>query len=195
MKFRDVFNEDVHSKIAALRSKTVDRGATPGEAASAKAKADELETKYGKAPSGSSAGSSPKSDFSKPPRNKNRFLDIRDVEHDLNAMAGPGSENHTVHAFDGHFFRGQFTVRGNDSTMPHMATAMHHWDRFHSDNHKAIFASKASDPKRLHLLWANGRHVEPGHSIEHESFNNNPGNDQHFTRGLSDWIDSKAPAK
>lgn len=41
MKFKDV-----DKILAALRSKTVANGATPGEAASAQAKADEIERKY-----------------------------------------------------------------------------------------------------------------------------------------------------
>lgn len=46
-KFREFLQETMAHKIASLRAKTVARGATPGEAASALAKANELEKKYG----------------------------------------------------------------------------------------------------------------------------------------------------
>jgi hypothetical protein len=44
---KQFFEMDHHKVIAALRAKTVARGATGPEAASAKAKADELEKKHG----------------------------------------------------------------------------------------------------------------------------------------------------
>jgi hypothetical protein len=45
--FRTFIQEDIHSKIAALRAKTVKNGCTPEEEHSAQAKVKELENKYG----------------------------------------------------------------------------------------------------------------------------------------------------
>ncbi len=124
--------------------------------------------------------------------------DVNYIKKRMWELSGKSREEHTVHQFDGNFFRKLFTTYGSDDIHHHMAHAMLHWGSNHSSGHnfptKAIFVSKKKEPRKLHMIWANGRHTT-GHSIEHESFNHNPDNDQHFVNRLSDWIDKKVPPK
>jgi|WetSurSiteA1Bulk_404760.scaffolds.fasta_scaffold00002_61 hypothetical protein len=124
----------------------------------------------------------------------NDYRDLNFIKKRMWELSGKSKEEHTVHQFDGNYFRNTFTAYGNSNIHHHMAKAMLKWGAHGNPyNTKAIFVSKKSDPKKLHLVWANGKHVEPGVHIEHNSFNNNPSNDQEFTKNLSSWIDSKVP--
>lgn len=117
---------------------------------------------------------------------QNNYRDLNFIKKDMWERSGRSREEHTIHNFDGRFFRGTISVYGNDKIHPHMANAMREWDVHPS---KAIFVSTRKEPRKLKMIWANGKHLDKPIETEHEAFNHNPGNDQRFTRNLSDWID------
>jgi hypothetical protein len=96
----------------------------------------------------------------------------------------------TIWQFDGHFFRNTITVFGSEDIFHEMAEAMLIWGSSGNPyNTRAIFVSRKNDDI-LYCIYADGkfynRHPIP---FEHESFNSNPANDQHFVRSLPGKLD------
>lgn len=95
------------------------------------------------------------------------------------------AQDWTVMNFDGHFFRGMFTVRGNYDLFPKMARAMEHWDRHYACD--AVFAGTEQMMRNgtILVIWIAGMGmVDPHISLSYESMNLNPANDQQFCRKL-----------
>lgn len=128
------------------------------------------------------------------------YEDLNHIKKTMWEKSGKSKEEHTIRQFDGSFFRNTYTAYGSEKIHPEMAKAMLQWgDSGHGRGGnrygtKAIFASRRGS-KKVKMIWANGQHVSPGIEVDHNSPNENPANDQHFTRGLSDWIDSKVPPR
>jgi curved DNA-binding protein CbpA len=115
------------------------------------------------------------------------FRDINFCKNYLNDLAtnsGKPSKKYTVWNYDGNFFRGTFTVMGNSTTFSKMAETMKKWDSTYRS--VAVFISSE---KSLWLIHLYGVDVSPPIAIEHDSFNNNPSNDQSFMRKLPDILD------
>lgn len=134
---------------------------------------------------GHSGGMPPSSRIS-----RNDYSDYNFIKKDMWNKSGGSNQEYTIHHFDGNHFRRSITVYGNDNIYRHMAMASH---MFNGDyRSKAIFVSRPNDPRKLKMIWANGKHLKTHPETEHESFNHNPSNDRHFTSRLSDWIDRNA---
>lgn len=125
------------------------------------------------------------------------YTDLNHIKKTMWEKSGKSKEEHNVMQYDGSFFRNSFTTFGHEGIHKDMADAMLVWGKSGNPYQtKAVFSSVRGGPRRLKLLWANGQHVsDKDHTIDHDSFNENPANDQQFMRGLNDWIDSKVPIK
>lgn len=141
----------------------------------------------------------------------NAFHDLRHVEAYFNNKAGvsgqekpatawnfkkaasaPASKKFTVHAFDGRFFRGMFTVPGTTDDWNEMADAMQVWDRFNRVS--AVLIQDPSDPTNLHLVYAGGKYFgNRGAVVAFDSFNMNPSNDNRMSDRLRGVLDKTVP--
>lgn len=117
---------------------------------------------------------------------RNDFRDVNFIKKTIGEKAGRGSPQYTVWNFDGRYFRGAFSVYGNESLFRLMAEAMMVWEDFHKK--RAIFVQKKGSADLL-LVWSDGIFHSPPIPFEHESFNDNPGNDQSFVRNLPKHLD------
>jgi curved DNA-binding protein CbpA len=114
------------------------------------------------------------------------FRDINFCKNYLNDRAtnsGKPSKEYTVWNYDGHFFRGAFTVMGNSTTFSKMAEIMKKWDSTYRST--AVFISSG---KSLWLINLYGVDETPPIAMEHDSFNDNPSNDAAFMRKLPDIL-------
>jgi hypothetical protein len=188
-----------------------DAGGKPGEAGEVNAAMDAIK-KGGSGSTGSSGHyEAPDQGYKHPARwaqaghsggmpnsdhiSRHDFRDVNFIKktfHDKAQARGEAvpKQEHTIHQYDGNFFRHTFTTFGHKDDYPEMADAMRTWGSSGNPYHtKAVFASTKADPKGLHMIWANGKHVNPPIRMEHDSFNLNPGNDQSFVNNLSHKID------
>jgi hypothetical protein len=94
-----------------------------------------------------------------------------------------------IDAFDGTFFRGGFMVFSNPQTLGYAGMVMQKWNEGSNPyNTKAVFASLPGT-KELILIRLDGHDVSKEmKKFHHESFNDNPGNDQEFIRMLRDSL-------
>lgn len=90
--------------------------------------------------------------------------------------------------FDGAFFRNSFTVSGNSEFFADMARIMPQWDRHYSS--AAVLAGTRSmlEAGNILLIGTHGRPLERFETLEFDSPNLNPCNDQHFCRKLPEII-------
>lgn len=123
------------------------------------------------------------------------FRDIRDVKDYLNDLAYKTAANKNVGLrkcfvwnYDGTFFRGCFEVMAVPDTFNEIADKMRQWD-FHQS--RAVFVSWNSTGS-IYLIWSDGDYRKPAIELRHESFNQNPGNDQSFMRKLPAILDGIA---
>ena len=111
--------------------------------------------------------------------------------------AGKRRAEHNVQQFDGNYFRNSFTTYGHESIHPEMAKAMLQWGgtggRGNTYDTKAIFSSRRNNPREMHLLWANGRHMPPGTIYKHTGRNKYALNDPHAREAINAFIDKHAP--
>lgn len=100
------------------------------------------------------------------------------------------SQMWTVMNFDGYFFRGSWTVRGNHQLFTKMAEIMKIWDRFHSSEAIMIGTKAMLEKGTLIVIDVRGKPIVPFVTLEFDSFNLNPANDQSFTRKLPQYLDA-----
>jgi hypothetical protein len=108
---------------------------------------------------------------------------------------GPDLQEWTITAYDGAFFRSSLTVYGLPRIFNEMADAMVIWNSHGGNPYatRAVFVNRRNDPsKTMYLIYLDGKHIDPPIPVEHDSFNQNPGNDQQFMRRLPDWLDKVA---
>lgn len=98
------------------------------------------------------------------------------------AKGKTGASDWTVTAFDGNFQRGTFTVRGTPEDFGEMGRVMAIWDRFYDV--QAVFVNNRQMTNEILLVWLDGKPLPEPISFEHDSFNMNWSNDQHFVRRL-----------
>lgn len=104
--------------------------------------------------------------------------------------AGKRRAEHTVHQFDGGYFRNSFTTFGHESIHPEMAKAMlQRGATGNAYDTKAIFASRRNNPREMHLIWANGKHMPPGTIYRHEGRNQSVYNDPQAREKINAFID------
>ncbi len=98
--------------------------------------------------------------------------------------AGQPSQAWSVMNFDGHFFRNSFTIRGNADLFPKMAEVMIQWDR-HYDCAAVMVGTRAMlERGTIAVINVFHEEVKPMVTLEFDSFNLNPANDQQFCRKL-----------
>jgi hypothetical protein len=108
--------------------------------------------------------------------------------------AGKRRAEHYVQQFDGSYFRNSFMTYGHESIHPEMAKAMLQWGSSGNPYHtKAIFASRRNNPREMHLLWANGRHMPAGTIYKHTGRNKYAHNDPQAREAINAFIDKHAP--
>lgn len=94
-------------------------------------------------------------------------------------------KKYTIWPFDG-YFRAPFTVWTNEATLGYAGMAMYEWSAKGANpyNIVAVFAQPYGT-KVLRLVYLNGKEApSPWKEYVHDSFNGNPGNDQHFVNEL-----------
>jgi hypothetical protein len=112
--------------------------------------------------------------------------------HDIYKKAtesGGGVSPMTIMAFDGHFFRGQFTAKCNEATLPFAGEVMEYWNSKGASSYPtaAVFTKKGNSLLCIRL-W--GRPVNVVVPIEQDE-DQMPYNDQHFMRELQKWVESQ----
>jgi len=117
------------------------------------------------------------------------MADLKHVKAYIEKLAGnhPGEgQNFTVWSYDGAFFRNCFTVQVPNTMLSTVGKVMQHWTEKGASPHqcKAVFVTLPGD-KLVRLIRKDGRDMAGrGVEFEHDSFNQNPGNDQSFLRSL-----------
>jgi hypothetical protein len=104
--------------------------------------------------------------------------------------AGKPSQQYTVMAFDGHFFRGMFTVAGSHSLFTKMAKVMCQWDRHYKTRAVFVATSKMMEQGYMWLVWSDDYVHDPVITLNYDSMNSNPANDQQFGRQLPAILDA-----
>ena len=106
-------------------------------------------------------------------------------------LSGRSKEEWTISGFDGNFFRNSITVYGSPKIFNNMADAMIQWQTKGGNAYpiRAVFVSRRRSSDLL-LIWADGTYYGDNPiKMEHDSFNDNPGNDQQFQRELPALLD------
>lgn len=93
--------------------------------------------------------------------------------------ASTSDNKYTFWNWDGYYLRGVFTVYTTPEHWYEVSKLMAEWDRFYHS--KAVFVSFAKAPNVVYLVNKHGKKIDPPQPIEHESRNQNPGNDWNFT--------------
>ena len=114
------------------------------------------------------------------------YSDLNYFKQHIAELAGAEGRSYTIHNWDGAFFRGVVTVRGCPRIFTEMAKAMRQWDSHFKCEAIMVHESQSRD---LQLIYLAPDHFLDGSiQFEHDSFNLNPGNDQHFCRKLPDVL-------
>jgi hypothetical protein len=125
--------------------------------------------------------------------NKQNYTDMNYFKKSMYMMSKNDKEQkvYLVWAFDGYFFRNCISVYASPKIFQEVAQAMIMWNSHGGNSYatRAVFVQKNRDPE-LYLIYADGKYYNdnPVH-FEHDSFNLNPGNDQHFVRRLPTMLD------
>ncbi len=101
---------------------------------------------------------------------------------------GKPSQEWNVMNFDGTFFRGWLTVRGNYDLFKDMANVMRLWDRHY--HCRAVLAATTNMLKNgtIAVIDIDDYLIDPFVTLKFDSFNLNPSNDQQFQRKLPDIL-------
>src|SRR5581483_8584614 len=94
---------------------------------------------------------------------------------------------YTLYAFDGSFLRHTLIVFGNDNVFNLMGEAMEGWNSTGGNSYKtvAIIVTKPEWGEKVRVIRVKGKNVSNKNIwIDHESFNQNPSNDNSFTQKL-----------
>ena len=136
------------------------------------------------------APSAPNEEFS---MGHTRFNDIDYVKWYFEQLtAGQPTQNWTVMNFDGHFFRGSMTVKGNADMFTKMGEVMEEWDSHF--NSQAIFVGTRSmlEKGTVAVIGVLGKQVKPMVTLQFDSPNLNPANDSQFCQKLPAILDAIA---
>jgi hypothetical protein len=107
----------------------------------------------------------------------------------------PSLAEFTIWAWDGHYFRGVFTVFCDPSVLGYAGKAMEEWNSGGGNSYKteAVFAAVKHNGGDLELIRLKGHDVADKRSkFVYSSFNSNPGNDDFFCRNLQGRLDDLA---
>ena len=97
-----------------------------------------------------------------------------------------------IHAWDGHHFATSFSVFCDPSVLGYAGEVMVKWRGRDATKTEAVFASSHRH-RELELIRLKDKDVADKHvKFAHQSFNDNPGNDQEFCRNLQHLLNAKA---
>jgi curved DNA-binding protein CbpA len=117
---------------------------------------------------------------------KDNLNNIDNVKRKAYEISGnpPMDADHeyTIWNFDGHYFRGVFTVFAVPEKLFEISRMMQIWDS--TFNSVAVFFTQRKYPSKVFLINHKGVEVAPPKGFEHDSFNQNPGNDSAFVNHL-----------
>lgn len=124
---------------------------------------------------------------------RQNYTDINYIKKSMYFMSKDDEDQqvYTVHAFDGHFFRGQFTTYASPEIFQELVQAMVMWNNHGGNSYatRAVFIQRNKTPE-LFLLYSDGKYYTSNPiEFKHDSFNLNPDNDQQFLRRLPDMLD------
>jgi hypothetical protein len=122
---------------------------------------------------------------------RQNYTDDNFIKKAMWDLSGQSKEEWTISGFDGNFFRNSITVYGSPKIFNNMADAMIQWQTKGGNAYpiRAVFVSRRRSSDLL-LIWADGTyHGDNPIKMEHDSFNDNPGNDQQFQRELPALLD------
>jgi hypothetical protein len=121
---------------------------------------------------------------------RNDYTDVNFIKKSMWEKSGHSKTEWTIWGYDGAFFRGVVTVYGNAKIFPEMAKAMITWQTKGGNPYscRAVFVQQRH-LKELLLIYADGKFYPTPVRFEHDSFNQNPGNDQAFVRRLPKLLD------
>lgn len=112
---------------------------------------------------------------------RNSFTDQNFFKKSMWELSGKSKQEYRVWAYDGSSFSSWITVYGSRAIFDYMASAMVEWQKTKGAC-RAVFASEAGS-RALNLIYADGRYFgEKPLRISHNAFNENPQNDELFTR-------------
>ena len=96
----------------------------------------------------------------------------------------PFDKNHeyTFWNWDGHFFRGVFSVYAVPEKLFDISKMMVEWDN--QNESAAVFVTQKNKPNKIYVVNVKGHKIDPPREFEHNSFNSNPGNDNSFINML-----------
>jgi hypothetical protein len=139
---------------------------------------------------GFSGGAPPNTNIS-----RNNYTDYNFIKKSMWELSGHSQQEWTISGFDGFFFRHSITVYGSPQIFDTMADAMIMWQTKGGNSYpiRAVFVSRRHS-KELLLIWADETYYGDNPiKMEHDSFNDNPSNDQQFQRELPAFLDQLKP--
>jgi hypothetical protein len=154
--------------------------------------AQKLSSAYDALKNGATGGSSSSTSSEAPQRAKPKqtFHDLDYVKQWFaEKTEGQPKQQWTVMNFDGRFFRGGFTIPGNHDLFPDMARIMKIWDRFYECRAIMVGTRSMLEKGTVAVIWCDGENISPIITLEFDSFNLNPANDQSFGRALPGILD------
>ena len=122
---------------------------------------------------------------------RQNWTDYNFIKKSLWELSGYSKEEWTISGFDGNFFRNSITAYGSPKIFNNMADAMIQWQTKgrHAYPIRAVLVSRRRT-RDLLLIWADGTYYGDNPiKMEHDSFNDNLGNDQQFERELPAFLD------
>jgi hypothetical protein len=122
---------------------------------------------------------------------RQNYTDYNFIKKAMWELSSRSKEEWTISGFDGNFFRNSITVYGSPKIFNNMADAMIQWQTKGGNAYsiRAVFVSQRNS-RDLLLIWADGTYYGDNPiKMEHDSFNDNPGNDQQFQRELPAFLD------
>lgn len=115
---------------------------------------------------------------------RENYKDLHYIQKTMWEKSGGSNQRWHVMHFDGSFFRGIFSVFGNESIFTDMAEAMNTWERYHKLY--AIFANKEGTDEH-HLIYLDGKYLN-GNTIFY--MNNDDRNSHSFRINLKSQLEN-----
>jgi hypothetical protein len=117
---------------------------------------------------------------------RNDFSDVNFIKKSMWELSGHSSTEYTIWGFDGCLLSGNVTVFGSPKIFHYMATAMITWLGKHSKSGvcRAVLVSKGNS-RNVDLIYGDAKYYcDQPITLQHQSFNLNPGNDRDFATRL-----------
>lgn len=121
---------------------------------------------------------------------RQNYTDMNFFKKTMWELSGESTQQWSIMQWDGHFFRHSITVYGSRDIFHEMAAAMIIWGSEGGNPYStnAVFGQMRSDPGTLYVLYYDGEFFDNPPTLEFDSFNANPANDQSFCRNLPETL-------